>query len=36
MDIVKTNELRETDFNFIHKPYQPTDLLKMVREILDR
>jgi PAS domain S-box-containing protein len=36
MDIVKTNELAEADYDFIHKPFHPTDLLKKVREILDR
>jgi PAS domain S-box-containing protein len=36
MDIVKTNELTEAGFDFIHKPFQPTELLKKVREILDR
>jgi PAS domain S-box-containing protein len=36
MDIVKTDELTEAGFDFIHKPYQPTVLLKKVREILDR
>jgi PAS domain S-box-containing protein len=36
MDIIKTNELAETDYDFIHKPYHPTELLKKVREILDR
>lgn len=35
MDIVKTKELTETDFNFIHKPFVPKDLLIKVREILD-
>jgi DNA-binding response OmpR family regulator len=36
MDIVKTEELVEDSFDFIHKPYQPTELLRKVREILDR
>ncbi|TAN37542.1 MAG: response regulator [Nitrospirae bacterium] len=36
MDLVKTRELTESGFDFIHKPIQPKDLLKRVREILDR
>jgi PAS domain S-box-containing protein len=36
MDIIKTKELSEVGFDFIHKPFQPTDLLKKVREVLDR
>jgi PAS domain S-box-containing protein len=36
MDIIKANELADADFDFIHKPFHPTDLLKKVREILDR
>jgi DNA-binding response OmpR family regulator len=35
-DIVKTKTLAETGFDFIHKPYQPRELLKKVREVLDR
>jgi signal transduction histidine kinase len=36
MDIIKTSELAEAGFDFIHKPFQPTDLLIKVREVLDR
>jgi len=36
MDIIKTKELTESDFDFIHKPFQQKDLLIKVREILDR
>ena len=36
MDIIKTKELTEAGFDFIHKPVPPKDLLKKVREILDR
>lgn len=36
MDVIKTQELTESGFDFIHKPYQPRDLLIKVREILDR
>lgn len=36
MDIVITAELTEPGFDFICKPYQSVDLLKKVREILDR
>ena len=36
MDIIKTRELTEAGFDFIHKPFLPRDLLIKVREILDR
>ncbi|KAF0144169.1 MAG: PAS domain S-box [Nitrospirae bacterium] len=36
MDIIKTRELTEAGFDFIHKPVLPRDLLKMVREMLDK
>ncbi len=36
MDIIKSKELTTTDFDFIHKPYPPKELLIKVREILDR
>ncbi len=36
MEIVKTTELTEAGFDFIHKPVRPQDLLKKVREILDK
>jgi PAS domain S-box-containing protein len=36
MDIIKTQELQESGFDFIHKPILPKDLVKKVREILDR
>jgi DNA-binding response OmpR family regulator len=36
MDIIETEVLTESGFDFIHKPYLPTDLLLKVREILDR
>ncbi|MBI5100446.1 MAG: response regulator [Nitrospirae bacterium] len=36
MDIVKTGELTEAGFDFILKPVLPRDLLKQVREMLDR
>jgi CheY-like chemotaxis protein len=36
MDIIKTKELMETDFDFIHKPFLPKELLMKVREVLDR
>ena len=36
MDIVNKQELLESGFDFIHKPFLPKDLLKKVREVLDR
>jgi PAS domain S-box-containing protein len=36
MDIIRTKELTEAGFDFIHKPYQPKDLLMKMREALDR
>jgi CheY-like chemotaxis protein len=36
LDIIKSNELTEAGFDFIHKPYPPSELLKKVREVLDR
>ena len=36
MDVVKARELSEAGVDFISKPFQPKDLLKKVREILDR
>lgn len=36
MDIIKIGELTEAGFDFIQKPVLPSDLLKKVREILDR
>ena len=36
MDIIKTKELTEAGFDFIHKPFRPKDLLIKVREVLDR
>jgi PAS domain S-box-containing protein len=36
MDIIKTKELTDADFDFIHKPFQPKELLIKMREILDR
>jgi PAS domain S-box-containing protein len=36
MDIIKTKELAEADFDFLHKPFQSKDLLIKVRGILDR
>jgi PAS domain S-box-containing protein len=36
MDIVTTQLLTESGFDFIHKPIQPANLMKKVREILDR
>jgi hypothetical protein len=36
MDIIKTRELTEAGFEFILKPVLPKDLLKKVREILDK
>jgi len=36
MDIIKAEEWTESGFDFIPKPSSPTDLLKKVREILDR
>jgi len=36
MDIIKAEEWTESGFDFIHKPSSPSDLLKKVREILDR
>jgi DNA-binding response OmpR family regulator len=36
MDIIKTQELTEAGFDFIHKPFLPKDLLKKMREVLDR
>jgi DNA-binding response OmpR family regulator len=36
MDIIQSRGLTEGGFDFIHKPVSPQDLLKKVREILDR
>jgi DNA-binding response OmpR family regulator len=36
MDIIKTQEITEAGFDFINKPVLPKELLKKVREILDR
>ena len=36
MDVIKTKEVMEMGFDFIHKPFQAKDLLMKVREILDR
>jgi CheY-like chemotaxis protein len=36
MDIIKTRELQESGFDFIHKPILPKDLEKKVREVLDK
>ncbi|MDP2157236.1 MAG: hypothetical protein Q8K68_05960, partial [Nitrospirota bacterium] len=36
MDIIKTDELLGAGLNFVHKPVRPQELLKKVREILDR
>lgn len=36
MDIIKTKELTKAGFDFILKPVVPKDLLKKVREVLDR
>ena len=36
MDKIKTEELTESGFDFIHKPIRPQDLLKKVREALNR
>jgi PAS domain S-box-containing protein len=36
MDIIKTKELTDADIDFIHKPFQPKELLIKMREILDR
>ena len=36
MDTIKTEELTESGFDFIHKPVRPQRLLRKVREVLDR
>lgn len=36
MDFIKTDELTEAGIDFVHKPIRTQDLLKKVREILDR
>jgi len=36
MDIIKTRELSESNFDIILKPFQPKGLLIKVREVLDR
>jgi PAS domain S-box-containing protein len=36
MDIIKTRELTEAGFDFILKPVVPKDLVRKVREVLDR
>jgi DNA-binding response OmpR family regulator len=35
-DIIKTEELTDSDSDFIHKPLQPRNLLIKVREVLDK
>ncbi len=36
IDLLKSTEFTESQFDFIHKPFQSRDLLMKVREILDR
>ena len=36
MDIIKNKELTESGFEFIHKPIRSQDLLRKVREVLDK
>ena len=36
MNIIKNRELTEAGFDFIHKPVRPQDLLRKVREVLDK
>ena len=36
MDIIKNRELTESGFDFIHKPVRPQELLRKVREVLDK
>ena len=36
MDTIKTREISESGFDLIHKPVLPNELLRKVREILDR
>ena len=36
MNIIKNKELTESGFDFIHKPVRPQDLLRKVREVLDK
>jgi DNA-binding response OmpR family regulator len=36
MDVIKTQGLTESGFDFLYKPVVPKDLVKKVREILDR
>jgi PAS domain S-box-containing protein len=36
MDIIKDEDLTESGFEFIHKPISPQDLLRKVREVLDK
>ena len=36
MDIIKSRELTESGFDVIHKPVRPQDLLRKVREVLDK
>jgi FixJ family two-component response regulator len=36
MDKITNKELKESGFEFIHKPFRPKDLLIKVRDFLDR
>ena len=36
MDIIKNKELIDAGIDFVLKPVSPRDLLKKVREVLDR
>ena len=36
MDTIKTEEIAESGFDFLNKPVAPNDLIRKVREILDR